>query len=131
MKTAYPVIFTPASEGYVAYVPDFNCNTQGTTLAEAIIMARDVIGLMGIDMEDDGLPLPAPSSPADVQHGSEDILSMVDIDFTEYRRRNAVQSVRRNVSLPAWLDYEAQRAGLNVSAVLQEALKTRLGMSAR
>jgi post-segregation antitoxin (ccd killing protein) len=35
-------------------------------------------------------------------------------------------SVRRNVSLPAWLDAEAARSGINVSAVLQDALKKEL-----
>ena len=55
MKLVYPVIFTedPAG-GYMAYVPDQEINTQGEDLAEAIAMARDAMGLVGIDMEDDG-----------------------------------------------------------------------------
>ena len=54
MKLVYPVIFTedPAG-GYMAYVPDLEINTQGEDLAEAIAMARDAMGLVGIDMEDD------------------------------------------------------------------------------
>ena len=59
MKRAYPVIFTPAAEGgFTSYMPDFNINSQGDNLAEAIEMARDAMGLMGIDMEDDGKVLP-------------------------------------------------------------------------
>ena len=54
MKAVYPVVFTKLDNGYTAYVPDFDINTQGDDLAEAIEMARDAIGLMGIDMEDDG-----------------------------------------------------------------------------
>ena len=63
MKLVYPVIFTedPAG-GYMAYVPDLEINTQGEDLAEAIAMARDAMGLVGIDMEDDGKPFPAPQS---------------------------------------------------------------------
>ena len=42
--------------------------------------------------------------------------------------QNAAQlgQVRRNVSLPSWLNVEAEKAGVNVSAVLQAALKKEL-----
>ena len=53
MKNAYPVIMTQGKEFIVVYVPDFNINTQGKDYAEAIEMARDAIGIMGIDMEDE------------------------------------------------------------------------------
>lgn len=55
-------------------------------------------------------------------------MSFVDVDFTEYRRQNDMRTVRRNVSLPSWLNTEAEKAGLNVSAVLQNALKQELGV---
>ena len=47
-------------------------------------------------------------------------------NFTAYRRANEKRTVRRNVSLPSWLNVEAERAGINVSAVLQTALKQEL-----
>ena len=36
--------------------------------------------------------------------------------------------VRRNITLPSWLDFEATKAKINVSKVLQEALKKELGV---
>jgi hypothetical protein len=77
-------------------------------------------------MEDDKKELPVPSTPEDVKHKAEEIVSMVDIDFTAYRRKNDMRTVRRNVSLPSWLNTEAEKSGLNVSAVLQAALKREL-----
>ncbi len=126
MKMVYPVIFTKLPDGYMAYVPDMDINTQGDDFAEAIEMARDAIGIMGIDMEDEQKPLPLPSDPAVLSCGENEIISMVDIDFTAYRRANERRIVRRNVSLPSWLNVEAEKAGLNVSAVLQAALKQEL-----
>lgn len=126
MKAVYPAVFTPTNSGYVVYVPDFSCNTQGKDLTEAIRMARDVIGIMGIDMQDEKQPLPTPSSIYEVPHNESDIVSLVDIDFTEYRKKSDTHTVRRNVSLPAWLNAEADIAGINVSAVLQNALKEEL-----
>lgn len=132
MKNSYPAILTPDEVGYVVYIPDFQINTEGDTLTEAIEMARDAIGVMGIDMEDDKRELPAPSEMSDVKKESEDaIVTLVDVDFAEYRRKNDLRVVRRNVTLPSWLNFEAERSGVNVSAILQRALKQELHLSNR
>ena len=126
MKNSYPIILTPDAGGYVVEIPDFAIGTQGDSIPEAMEMARDAIGLMGIDMEDDGKSLPIPSTLESVSKGPGDIVTLVDVDFTEYRRKNDMRSVRRNVSLPCWLNAAAEKAGINVSAVLQAALKQQL-----
>ncbi len=126
MKNSYPIILTPDAGGYVVEIPDFAIGTQGDSIPEAMEMARDAIGLMGIDMEDDGKSLPIPSTIESVSKGPGDIVTLVDVDFTEYRRQNDMRSVRRNVSLPCWLNAAAEKAGINVSAVLQAALKQQL-----
>jgi predicted RNase H-like HicB family nuclease len=131
MKQVYPVVFTKLEDGYAAYVPDMEIDTQGDDLAEAIAMARDAIGIMGIDMQDDQKNLPSPSRLEDVERGADDIVSMVDIDFAVYRCANEKRTVRRNVSLPSWLNAEAEKAGLNVSSVLQAALKQTLHIAER
>lgn len=132
MKNSYPIVLTPDKVGYVVYIPDFNINTEGDTLTEAIEMARDAIGLMGIDMEDDKKELPTPTPMGGVvKTTADDIVSLVDVDFTEYRRQNDMRSVRRNVTLPSWLDFEATKSGINVSALLQRALKQELHLADR
>ena len=57
------------------------------------------------------------------------ILSLVDVDLTSYRKMLDNRTVRRNVTLPNWLNQEAEKAHVNVSKVLQEALMARLGDS--
>ena len=59
MKAAYPIIMSQGASHIVVFVPDFNINTQGSDYADAMEMARDAIGLVGIDMEDEQEPLPA------------------------------------------------------------------------
>lgn len=129
MKNAYPVILTKGKNHIVVFIPDFNINTQGKNYADAIEMARDAIGLMGIDMEDDKEKIPAPSDISDVRKTTDDIVTLVDVDFAEYRRKNDMRTVRRNVTLPSWLNFEAEKSGVNVSAVLQRALKSELNIS--
>ena len=133
MKEAYPIIMTQVEEFIVVFIPDFNINTQGKDLPDAIEMARDAIGLIGIDMEDDGKALPKPSTLTDVQASVTDgsIVSLVDIDFAEYRRKNDLRTVKKNCTIPSWLNYEAERANINFSAVLQKALKKELNITNR
>lgn len=127
MKAAYPVVMYQGSTHIVVFVPDFNINTQGEDYVDAMEMARDAIGLMGIDMEDEGesIPLPSPLSHLHPER-ADSVVTLVDVDFTEYRRKNDMRTVRRNVSLPSWLNVAAEQAGLNVSSILQTALKQEL-----
>lgn len=115
----------------MASVPDFPLDTQGKNHADAIFMARDAIGIMGVSIQDKGGAPPTPSSIEDVAREPGDIVSLVDIDFDAYRRANEQRAVRRNVSLPCWLNDAAERAGINVSAILQKALKRELKITNR
>lgn len=130
MKNAYPIVMTQGEEFIVVFIPDFNINTQGKDIPEVIEMARDAIGVIGIDMEDDGEALPEPSDfekiRTEIQPG--DIISLVDVNFEEYRRKNDMRAVKKNCTIPSWLNFEAERAGINFSAVLQAALKNELNI---
>lgn len=128
MKQVYPVILHPAPEGgYSVLVPDLEIGTQGETVAECIDMARDAIGLWGICEQDEGRTIPSPSVLTP-QHEDCEIVTLVDIDFAAYRRAQDIRTVRKNVTLPSYLNDMAERAGVNFSQVLQEGLKQRLGV---
>lgn len=133
MKRVYPVIFTYEDDCVLVEVPDMEAFTQGEDLADAISMARDVVGAKGISMEDNGDAIPEASdfSVIDVTKSefyavNNSFVSLIDIDFAEYRKKNDNKMVRRNVTLPNWMNVAAEKAGLNVSKVLQEALKEKL-----
>lgn len=119
---------TRGEKNIVVSVPDFEIGTQGEDIPDAMDMARDAIGIVGIDMEDSGELLPEASSLAQVQKDAPEgaMVSFVDIDFTEYRRKNELRTVKKNCTIPSWLCYEAERAGVNFSAVLQAGLKREL-----
>ena len=133
MKNAYPVIMTQGKEFIVVFIPDFNIKTQGKDVPDAIEMARDAIGLMGIDMQDNGESLPKSSGITSVQAEAPSgaIVSLVDVDFAEYRRKNDMRVVKKNCTIPSWLNFEAEKAGVNFSAVQQAALKNELHITGR
>jgi predicted RNase H-like HicB family nuclease len=133
MKSIYPVIFTQTDNVVLVEVPDMEILTEGKDMADAIDMARDAIGLKGISMEDSGDLIPASSDIKDIKisdgtfaEDGENYVFLVDIDFAEYRRKVDNKVVRRNVTLPNWLNLEANKAHINVSKVLQDALMDRL-----
>lgn len=121
----YPVILSPDGSGYVVTVPDFGIVTEGDSLADAIFMARDAIGLMAISMEDDGEKIPDAFSK-DVEKSEGDIETFVDVDFVEYRRKHDHRMVKKNCTIPYYLKVEAEKKGINFSKVLQEALSEKL-----
>lgn len=138
MKKMYPVIFTQTSDAVLVEVPDLEILTQGTNIENAFDMARDAISITIVSMEDNNESIPAPTKIRDIDitqttfaNEGESFSSIVDVNIAEYRKRIDTRPVRRNVSLPCWLNHEADLAGINVSRVLQEALMNVLGITNR
>lgn len=130
-KQIYPIILHPEDQGgFSVDVPDLGIGTQGETVAECIEMARDAIGLWGICQQDEGKEIPVPTTLSPVC-SPDDIVTIVDIDFAAYRRANDLRTVRKNVTLPSWLCYLAETAGVNFSQVLQDGLKAKLHVADR
>jgi len=130
MRGAFPIVLSHAKEGgYVVYVPDFQINTEGEDVSDAMLMARDAIGLVGIDMQDAGEELPTPSSFDAVKKIEGDIYTLVDVDFDEYRRKHDNRAVKKNCTIPSWLNEEAIARGINFSQVLQDGLKEAIEKS--
>ena len=130
MRRAYKIVLSPTREGYFVTVPDFDCNTQGEDIADALFMARDVIGLMGITMQDMGKKIPEPNSVS-FSTAADDIVTYVDVDFAEYRKRAENKKVKKTLTIPSWLNEKAESENINFSRVLEEALISRLGLESR
>lgn len=128
MKQVYPIILTPAANGYVVFVPHININTEGETLTNAIEMARDAICLWAICEEDMGRKIPEPTDFTP-KHSDNELVSLVDVDISAYRRANENRTIRKNVTLPSWLNVIAEQNNVNFSGVLQNALIEQLHIS--
>jgi len=101
-NAVYPVVISPDDDWYIVRVPDLDRETQGKDIAEAIMMARDLIGLIGITYEDKGKPVPKPSTK-EPAHDSGEMVAWVDVDFKRYRLMHDQKSVRMNISIPRYL----------------------------
>ncbi len=130
---AYPVVIMEDNSDksewkYLVNVPDFGIYTEGRDIADAIEMARDAIGAMGIAWQDQGKKLPvAGTEKADPDF--KGITTYVDIDFEAYRKEVDMKAVRKNCTIPSYLNTKAEREGINFSQVLQDALIAKLGLA--
>jgi len=129
MKTAYPVVISKGSKYLIASVPDCKIDTQGKNIVEAIEMARDAISIWCVCEQDAGRKLPKPSVISTVKHNKGDTVTLVDVDLTAYRRKLDNRSIRKNLTIPSWLNERAEKAGVNYSQLLQTALKQHLDVA--
>jgi len=136
MKGVYPIFIAEHEKDFLVFVPDWDIYTEGHNLLDAMEMARDAIGLKGIDYEDDGRIFPQASnyeeamqkakSDTEIFDYSKGLLTMVDVDFVNYRRKHDNRMVKKNCTIPYYLNVEAEKLGINFSRVLQEALLQKI-----
>ena len=121
-KYAYPAIFEKEEKGYFVTFPDIQpCYTEGKTLEEAVIMAKDVLeSRIEVALERNET-LPAPSY-IDTLNGDKVMLIVADVENI----KNQTRFVKKTLSIPYWLNVAAEKEHINFSGVLQEALKQRL-----
>lgn len=128
MVYTYTAVFShSADDGRVyARIPDIKgCVTTGRSLEDAVVQITDALAGCLLVYEDENMPIPAPTVQNSIERADCDILSLITVDTIAYRARTDNRSVRKNVSLPAWLAAQAEKNGVNCSKVLQKALLQR------
>ena len=121
-KFAYPAVFTKEEAGYFVKFPDIHpCYTEGETLEEAVIAAKDVLESRIEVALERGETLPIPTD-IDTLHGDRVMFIVADVENI----RSQTRYIKKTLSIPYWLNVAAEKEHINFSGVLQEALKERL-----
>ena len=139
MLSMYPACFFHDNDGYSVIFPDLNwLSTQGDTFEEAMEMAVDCLAGYLHSCKIDGDNIPAPSKLADIDPAAiakeldpdapmcEALVNMVSVDVAAYAKEHFEKSVKKTLTIPAWLNNAALERNINFSQVLQEALKQQL-----
>ncbi len=129
-RYVFPALLT-YEDGYEIAVtfPDLpGCATSGATEKEAVLSAKEALGLHLWGMECDGDEIPQPSSVKDLKPTLEDneCVILIDVFMPAIRTSQENKAVNRTVTLPAWLNARALENNVNFSLILQEALKEKL-----
>lgn len=131
MKYKFPALLIEEDNGYFVEFPDLDdVFTQGKTPTEAIENAEDVLNLMLWDKEENNEKIPEPGDLDlnKIQSGKnkKTMLAIIQADTLEYRKSHDTRTVRKNVSIPSWLNQLAIKKNINFSNMLQNALKQEL-----
>jgi len=125
----YPAVVEKTSGEFGVFFPNFDgCVTGGANPEEIIKNAREALSLHLYGMEQDGETPPEAAYPKDVRLSDNQYLIMVDINYGYFREKMDKKSINRVVTLPRYLNAAAGAYGINVSQLLQEALKQKLGI---
>lgn len=116
----YPAIFTLEDNQYwVKFIDLEGCFSDGDTLAEAMENAKEAMGLYLEDLKD------YPECTTDfsnIKLDKNQLISFVSIDLEEHKRKYENKSVKKTLSIPAWLNTIAEKEHVNFSQILQKAL---------
>lgn len=124
MKTAYPAIIHEEDGAYWVEFPDLDgCYSDGSTLAEAAVNAEEALGLYLCSLMERGQEVPAASDLQSIDR-SEGIATLVATEPLRYHK--STKSVKKTLSIPAWLNDEAEKRHINFSSVLQQALLAQI-----
>lgn len=128
MKYIYPAVFHIAEEGgYWVDFPDLEgCFTEGDTFIEAYKMAEEAMSEYIISCENDKVELKKASDIESIDTEQGDIINLISADTVKYRKEISDKTVKKTLTIPAWLNEMALNKNLNFSKVLQKALKIEL-----
>ena len=125
MKYVYPVILYTDDDKVGVTVPDLpGCHTFGDDKADALLAAKDAVEMWLWSAENEEMKIPEPSSALEVTEGQ--LMTLVAADTDEWRRANDTRSVKKTLSIPSWLNVQAEKANAPFSQILQEGLKEYL-----
>jgi predicted RNase H-like HicB family nuclease len=128
MKYVYPACFYPEDNGQFSVIfPDLGgIATYGNDLGDAVDMASDLLCTWILECKKDKEQIPSPSDICDVKpDGKGAFVNLIVADISAYTHRNS-KSVKKTLTIPAWLNDIAEKENLNFSQILQSALKERL-----
>ena len=116
----YPAIFTLENDEYwVEFIDLKGCFSDGKTLAEAMENAKEAMGLFLEDLTE------YPKCTTDIKSiklKENQIISFVSVDLKEHKRKYENKSVKKTLSIPAWLNTMGEKENVNFSQILQKAL---------
>jgi predicted RNase H-like HicB family nuclease len=119
----YPAIFSFDADGVAVSFPDLpGCNTCGKDQDQAFTRAKDALAGHLSCLEEDGDVVPEASDFRSIKTEPDEMIVVIEAWMLPLREK----TVRKNLTIPARLAAEAEKAGINFSQLLSETLEFQL-----
>ena len=126
MKLAYPAIITYCEEdnSYSIEFPDLQgCVSGGFSLIEAIEMGIDAASGWILTEIEEGNVVPKASEPTKIKlPDDKSFINMLILDMDSYSEKYSSKCVRKNITLPKWVNTLAEKNNVNFSQLLQNTI---------
>ncbi|NLK45876.1 MAG: type II toxin-antitoxin system HicB family antitoxin [Treponema sp.] len=125
MNISYPALCHFEDDGYWCEFPDLeSCFSQGDTEQEVVANAKEALEGFIESYLEQHISLPKASPITSFHADGKDFLTYITCNIPQ-----GTKSVKKTLTIPAWLNYNAEKAGINFSQTLQEALIQKLNIS--
>jgi antitoxin HicB len=125
MKYTYPAVFHKEEGALWCEFPDLpGCQTFGDTITETMENAQEALAGYLLTLIDEKKDFARPSDITQIKTDKDSFTSLVICTIPE-----KVKSVKKTLTIPAWLNAKAEAAGINYSQLLQEAIKQNIGIA--
>ena len=120
----YPAIITKLDENdYNIKFPDFDeIISYGDSIEEAYLMAEDALKLCLFDLYEDGKTIIEPSIINNIKLDESQVMILVKVNLKQIIKEYDNKSIKKTLTIPSWLNKEAEKSHINFSKLLQEAL---------
>jgi hypothetical protein len=126
MKLAYPAIITYCEDdnSYSVEFPDLpGCVSGGFSLIEAIEMGVDAASGWILTEIEDGNVIPKASDPREINIADDkSFINMLVLDMDSYSKKYSSKCIRKNITLPKWVNTLAEKNNVNFSQLLQNTI---------
>ena len=124
LKLVYPAVFSDNGDGsYTIKFPDLKgCITYGENAAEALLMAQDAACGWILGELEDGKTIPTASDTKKIKLKEYETLSLMVLDIDKYAEMYGSKTVKKNTTIPAWLNTFGEQRHVNYSKILTDAL---------
>ena len=126
MLFTYQAVIHNDKDGLWLSFPDIDgCVTHGDDIPSLLVNGREALECFVLGALEGGEKLPTPTMDIKPLKSKNESYTFIqcDVDLAKH-----VKSVKKTLTIPAWLDEQASARHLNFSKVLQEALVANIGM---
>ncbi len=124
MLFVYPAVFHLENDSYWVEFPDLEgCQTYGGTLTETMENAQEALTGYLLTLLEENRNIAKPSDLPSIYHDENSFVTLVTCSINKLK---AVKSVKKTLTIPAWMNERAVSMGINFSQVLQEALLAKI-----
>ena len=132
MKDMYtfPAIFEICDNGISILFPDLpGCLPCAENIENAIKNTKEALLLHLYGMEEDNEEIPEPTAFYQIKLHENQSIMLIEVYMPPFREKQHKKFVKKTLSIPSWINAQAEYAGINFSQTLQEALLQKLHLN--